>query len=84
MITLTANELAVLKVLRVSSAGNGDDFGYIEDARKVLPNPASLGGVIGSLSKKGLFDLYESVTYSSGTWTQFVFRDIDLVEDLVK
>ena len=73
MITLTNNERRVLGELWNSACGNGHDFGFIEDARTAVDNPRSLGGVVSSLSKKGLIDIHDPVTTDSGTWTQFTW-----------
>lgn len=71
MTTLTALERKVLAVLLVSSAGNGHDFGFIEDAREAVDSPRQLGGVIASLVKKEVIRTYDPVN----GWTQFTFRD---------
>jgi hypothetical protein len=81
MISLTNFELSVLSALRKSAAGNGDDFGLIEDARIAVPQANQLGGVISSLVKKGIIAVHEAVTTDSGTWTQFTWEiEIEEVE----
>lgn len=69
MTTLTAQEKIVLIALFESSNGNGHDFGFVEDCRHVVP-VASLGGIISSLSKKGILTVHGAVTTDSGRWTQ--------------
>lgn len=69
---LTLLEATVLRVLIKSAAGNGDDFGFIEDARDAV-NPKQLGGVVSSLVKKGVINVHEAVTTDSGRWTQFTW-----------
>jgi len=68
---LTALEKSVLTALVKSSAGNGHDFGLIEEARECVATPRQLGGVVASLVKKGIIKVWEPVTTDSGTWTQF-------------
>lgn len=80
---LTAKELNLLKTLHISSDGNGHDFGFIEAGKTLFPSPATLGGVVSSLSKKGLIVVHEPVTTDSGTWTQFTFPDLNLVAVLI-
>jgi hypothetical protein len=83
-IALTALEMSVLKAMRVSAAGNGDDFGFIEDCRSAVASKASLGGVVSSLSKKGLIQVWEAVTTDSGTWTQFTWSvEVEEIEALI-
>lgn len=72
---LTPLETKVLRALYESSKGNGHDFGFIEDAREAVSSKNQLGGVVASLVKKGLFDVYDAVRTDSGLWTQFVFKD---------
>jgi hypothetical protein len=72
MLNLTSYEKQVLKALYKSADGNGHDFGFIEDARGIVPK-ASLGGVVASLDKKGIIYVHEPVTTDSGTWTQFTW-----------
>lgn len=70
MLQLTEMEKKVLKAMIESSDGNGHDFGFIEDLRGVVP-VASLGGVVASLSKKGIVTVFEPHRTDSGLWTQF-------------
>jgi len=74
-VTLTPLERKVLRVLFESSAGNGHDFGFIEDGRKAVDQPRQLGGVVTSLVKKGVIFVYEAVRTDSGLWTQFDFSN---------
>ena len=69
----TTLEIAVLKKLFKSSAGNGHDFGFTEDARSVVKNPRELAGVISSLVKKNVIDVWEPTTTDSGTFVQFTW-----------
>lgn len=80
--TLTKLEREVLKVLIDSASGNGDDFGFIEDAQparavghgfKAPCGKEQLGGVVASLVKKGVIVVHAPVTTDSGTWTQFTW-----------
>jgi len=71
--TFTTLELAVLKLLFVSSDGNGHDFGFIEDARPAVERKAQLAGVISSLVQKGVINVYDPVRGESGMFTQFDF-----------
>jgi hypothetical protein len=68
----TELEAKVLTALIRSASGNGNDFGLIEDARNVC-RPEQLGGVVASLSKKGIIHMHDTVTTDSGTWTQFTW-----------
>jgi hypothetical protein len=77
-VTLTDLEVKVLKALFKSADGNGHDFGFIEDGRKAVSDPKSLGGVVASLVKKGIFTVHEPVTTNEGTryqqtYTQFTW-----------
>ena len=58
---LTGLELKVLRALYESAEGNGQDFGFIEDARKSVGKANQLSGVIASLVKKGLIEVHGSV-----------------------
>lgn len=66
---ITDLERSVLTALFASSEGNGHDFGMVEDCRGACAIQ-QLGGVIASLSKKGIIDVHEAVTTDSGRWTQ--------------
>jgi hypothetical protein len=72
-IKFTNLEIAVLKKLFNSSAGNGHDFGFTEDARSVVKNPRELAGIISSLVKKNVIDVWEPTTTDSGTFVQFTW-----------
>lgn len=69
---LTEMERKVLEALYESSEDNGHDFGCIEDARGVV-GVDQLGAIVSNLVKKGLIEIYDSVTTDSGTWTQFAW-----------
>jgi hypothetical protein len=77
---LTSLERSVLRALIKSSAGNGHDFGFIEDARRAVPQRSQLGGVVSSLVQKDVIEVYDPVRTDSGLWTQFKFRSIDTGE----
>ena len=81
---LTPLELKVLVAFHKSSAGNGHDFGFTDDGAKVVDTPRQLAGVVASLVKKNLIEVYAPVTTDSGTWTQFTFNDLDEVEKILK
>ena len=66
---ITDLERSVLTALWESSYGNGHDFGLVEDCRAACA-PQQLGGVISSLSKKGIIIVHEAVVTQSGRWTQ--------------
>lgn len=72
--TLTKLEHSVLSALFDSSGGNGHDFGFVEDCRKTC-KANQLGGVISSLSKKGIIAVHDPVTTDSGRWTQTTWRE---------
>lgn len=69
----TELELKVLRALHESSAGNGHDFGFIEDARGAV-GKEQLSGVVSSLTQKGVLS-FDYITTDSGEWTQFTFND---------
>ena len=69
----TTLEIAVLKELLESSAGNGHDFGFTEDARSVVKNPRELAGIISSLVKKNVIEVWDTTTNDSGSFTQFTW-----------
>jgi hypothetical protein len=68
---LTTYETEVLAELKESSAGNGHDFGFIEDVK----NLRRARGVISSLSQKGWIEVHDAITTDSGRWTQFTFSE---------
>jgi hypothetical protein len=70
-------EKSVLRALIPSSAGNGHDFGFIEDARRCVEKKNQLAGVVSSLVQKGVIKVYEPVRTDSGLWTQFVFTAVE-------
>lgn len=83
-VSLTALELSVLKALYVSAEGNGGDFGMIEDARSAVDSAKSLGGVVSSLSKKKLINIYDAIRTDSGLWTQFDWAvEVEEIEKLI-
>lgn len=71
---ITELEQSVLAALWKSSDGNGHDFGLVEDCRSACA-PQQLGGVISSLSKKGIIRVNEAVTTQSGRFTQTEWMD---------
>jgi hypothetical protein len=84
--TLTALESQVLEELFCSASGNGHDFGFIEDAG--IPSKQARG-VVASLAKKGIIQIWDPVTNESGTFTQFTWKHLpdgqypDKVEDIL-
>ena len=70
-IHLTSLELTVLENLYESAVGNGHDFGFVEDHGI---DPKKARGVISSLVKKNIIEVWESVTNCTGTWTQFTWK----------
>lgn len=84
---LTSKELIALKDLWNSSRGNGHDFGYGDDVPS-LPK-ASRGGVVASLSNKGIIDYYDDygqIVFSEKGRSLFVSFDdsSDLKEENMK
>lgn len=74
-------ERAVLRALYSSAAGNGHDFGLIEDARNDV-RADQLGGVISSLVKKHIIRVHDEVSTDSGTWTQFTWVSDEIRDDV--
>lgn len=74
---LTDYEREIMTQLCVSSAGNGHDFGCIEDLKS---NMKQARGAISSLSKKRWIDVHGAVVTDSGRWTQFTITDEAKVE----
>jgi hypothetical protein len=66
---LTNLELAALSNLWASSNSNGHDFGFTEDLPAI--KASSRGGVVGSLQKKGLISVEDTIN----GYTQFTFTD---------
>lgn len=56
---LTKLELTVLESLFQSAKNNGHDFGFPQDARKVV-TAKQLSGVISSLTKKNIIEVFEN------------------------
>jgi hypothetical protein len=85
-ITLTPLESQVLEELFCSASGNGHDFGFIEDAG--IPSKQARG-VVASLAKKGIIQIWDPVTNECGTFTQFTWKHLpdgqypDKVEDIL-
>lgn len=71
---LTELELKVLAALFESSAGNGHDFGFVEDCRSAVGAPRQLAGVVSSLVQKGVITVHEQVRTDSGAWTQTTWK----------
>ena len=71
--TLTALESQVLEELFCSASGNGHDFGFIEDAGI---DPKQARGVVASLAKKGIIQIWDPVTNECGTFTQFTWKHL--------
>ena len=78
----TQLEKAVLAELYESASGNGHDFGFIEDARSAVKNPRELAGVISSLVKKNIIQVWDTITNDSGTFTQFTWDQTPADEEL--
>ena len=83
---LTELELEVLKNFFDSAAGNGHDFGYT-DEHGIDPKKAR--GVISSLVKKEIIDVWDPIKTETGTWHQFTWHgknacDIKIFEDVLK
>jgi len=74
MIELTELEQKALKELQKSSAGNGHDFGCVEDV-KWDGTRQQLGGVITSLQGKGVLTMYEPHRTDWGMVTQFILNE---------
>ena len=53
---LNETESAVLEQLRVSSEGNGHDFGFTDEVTVVQPN--LVGGYVSQLVQKGYINVY--------------------------
>jgi len=81
---LTPLEIAVLKAMLASSRKNGHDFGIVEDCRSAVSKPSQLGGVVASLSKKGIIMVCEPVTTDTGTYTQFMIENFSVIHEFVK
>lgn len=78
MFKLTHLEKEVLKKLIISADGNGNDFGFIEDARGVC-GKAQLSGVVASLVKKQIIVVHEPVRpcdQPGVEWTQFTWGPV--------
>ncbi len=63
MVDLTKQESEAYAAAIESSAGNGHDFGFTEDMVTDLGkrgmNPQAVGGLISSLTQKGLIEVHE-------------------------
>lgn len=75
----TLMERKVLHALTESAYGNGNDFGFIEDAFGSVA-PSQLGGVVSSLVKKGVIEVHEKI---NNTWTQFTWPKDDAGEHII-
>lgn len=79
MARLTELERKVLRLLGKSAAGNGYDFGFTDESRPEGLSPNAHGGVLTSLTNKGLIDV-EDPYYGTGektvqvTFTEAGFR----------
>lgn len=60
--TLTQLELAALRSAFASSKGNGHDFGWVDDVKVAGLNRKQLGGVLSSLTQKGILTIDEVET----------------------
>jgi hypothetical protein len=72
--TLTPLEQKVLEALKDNAAGNGGDFGIVEDIdTKVLGiNRQQLGGILTTLQAKGVIAVHPAVKVNGEYWvTQF-------------
>lgn len=68
---LTELEMQVLKNLFESADGNGHDFGFIEDAGV---DPHIARGVVSSLSKKGIIEIWGREWNGIEFYTQFTWK----------
>lgn len=71
MSNLTELEMQVLKNLYDSADGNGHDFGFVEDAGI---DPRIARGVISSLSKKGIIEIWDRMWNGQQFFTQFTWK----------
>lgn len=60
--TLTQLELAALRSAFASSKGNGHDFGWVDDVKVAGLNRKQIGGVLSSLTQKGIITIDEVET----------------------
>lgn len=89
MTKITQSEMKVLIAFFKSAEGNGHDFGFVEDGRKAVAKANQLGGIVASLVKKGLIEVWEPVTTNEGTkdqqtFTQFTWNNLDEVRKLME
>ncbi len=75
--SFTALETKVLAALIESAGGNGDDFGFTDDARDAVKTKAQLAGVIASLVKKGTIVVHEPERVNGTVITQFTWPEDD-------
>ena len=68
---LTELEMLVLANLFESSDGNGHDFGFVEEAGI---DPRQARGVVSSLSKKGIIEIWDPVWNGQKHYTQFTWK----------
>lgn len=73
---LTALEQRVLDLLTQDAAGNGGDFGIVEDITVPGINRKALGGVLTSLQAKDIITVHEAILVNGDTRvTQFTFNN---------
>ena len=72
---LNANELAVLKSMVKSSAGNGHDFGLTCDVKVAGLTQKQVGGYMQDLRKKGFCRIYgEVIVNDNDRYVQFTLE----------
>ena len=78
---LSSGAVATLNALLHSSAGNGHDFGFMDEAREQTPfNQHSFAGYISHLTEIGVFDWTEDLSRDSGVYgDDFQFKLEDWV-----
>lgn len=75
MKNLTTLEQAALAALRKSSAGNGHDFGIMEDVLW-MGGRKQLGALVTNLSRKGVIQMHEPVRVNGDELvTQYVLAE---------
>lgn len=84
-IKLTTLENQVLENLYMSAEGNGHDFGFIEDHGI---DPKQARGVISSLIKKNVIEVWDPLRVEPGASVQFNWKskqphEINCIEDVL-
>jgi len=80
---LTPLEARAMEAARISSAGNGHDFGFVEDIIEAMSDlrPQAVGGIVTSLSRKRLIYVSAPLTTDTGTWTQFTLAEVEAARE---